>query len=201
MRGNPSGEYNEVELLVKLSNGDKYAFEVLYNQYKYRITGNLLKLLKSEEIAEEILQDLFVKIWDTRQSIDPQKSFKSYLFRIAENMVIDYYRKASRDKKVHDKLMAAATESYSHIEEHIFNKESELLLYSAINLLPPQRKQVFTLCKLEGKSYKEVSELLGISHSTINDHLLKSNRFLKQHFNPQSGAVVSGVVAAILLGI
>nr|WP_121271281.1 RNA polymerase sigma-70 factor [Pedobacter schmidteae] len=201
MQDNISGGYNEVELLTRLGNGDKYAFELLYNQYKYRIAGNLLKLLKSEDLAEEILQDLFVKIWDTRKTIDPQKSFRSYLFRIAENMVMDYYRKASRDKRIQDKLMAATAESYSHIEEHIFNKESELLLYNAIELLPPQRKQVFTLCKLEGKSYKEVSELLGISHSTINDHLLKSNRFLKQHLNPQSGTVLSGVVAAILFGI
>lgn len=201
MQEKSAEDYEEKELLIKLSNGDKYAFEMIYYRYKYRLAGNLLRMLKSEELAEEVLQDLFLKIWDTRSAIDPEKSFKAYMFRIAENMVMDYYRKASRDQKIRERLMASARESYSHIEEHIFDKENQLLLQSAIDLLPPQRKHVFTLCKLEGKSYKEVSEALGISHSTINDHLLKANKFLKQHFNPGAETLASVLAAIILSGI
>lgn len=194
-------DFNEVEILIRLRAGDARAFSELYSRYKYRIAANLLKLLKSEELAEEVLQELFVKVWDTRHLLDPERSFRAYLFRIAENMVIDYYRKASRDKKIRDQLTASHSEIYSHIEETIFTKESALLLQGAIDLLPPQRRQVFTLCKLEGHSYKEVSELLGISHSTINDHLLKANRFLKQHFNKGTGTVVSVVLGAFFSGL
>jgi len=200
MQGESLIEFNEIEVLIELKAGSAQAFALIYNHYKYRITNNLLRLLKSEELAEEVLQDLFVKIWDTRAQLDPEKSFRAYLFRIAENMVIDYYRKAARDKKVRDKLMGAGSELYSHIEETIFSKESALVLQGVIDLLPPQRKQVFTLCKLEGRSYKEVSEILGISHSTINDHLLKANKFLRQHLNG-SATVTAVLITTIVSGI
>ncbi|RQO65931.1 RNA polymerase sigma-70 factor [Pedobacter sp. KBW06] len=201
MAGELLEDLNESERITQLKEGNKRAFEDLYNRYKYRIAGNLLKLLKSEELAEEMLQDLFMRIWDNRSSLDPEKSFRAYLFRIAENMVVDYYRKIARDRKAFDKMMSSGSEYYSHIEETIFSKERILLLHGAINLLPPQRKHVFILCKLEGKSYKEVSELLGISPSTINDHLLKANRFLKQYLNPTLPVVVSMLAGAIVVGI
>lgn len=193
--------YTDPELTRFLRDGDESAFLELYNRYKLRITGNLMKLLKSDDLVEELLQNLFMKLWDTRAQIDPEKSFRSYLFRIAENMVMDVFRKAASDKRMQMKLMSAQTEAYSHIEEKIFSKEENELLQQVIDQLPPMRKQVFTLCKLEGKSYKEVSELLGISHSTINDHLLKANRFLKQQLNPPSGLTVAIIAGAIISGI
>lgn len=189
------------ELTGLLRVGDESAFLELYNRYKFRITGNLMKLLKSEDLVEELLQDLFLKLWDTRAQLDPEKSFRSYLFKISENMVMDVFRKAARDKRMQVKLMSAQTETYSHIEEKIFSDQDNSLLQQAIDKLPPQRKQVFMLCKIEGKSYKEVSELLGISASTINDHLLKANRFLKQQLNPPSGFAVAIIAGAILHGI
>ena len=189
------------ELTGLLRVGDEYAFLELYNRYKFRITGNLMKLLKSEDLVEELLQDLFLKLWDTRAQLDPEKSLRSYLFKISENMVMDVFRKAARDKRMQVKLRSAQTETYSHIEEKIFSDQDNSLLQQAIDKLPPQRKQVFMLCKIEGKSYKEVSELLGISASTINDHLLKANRFLKQQLNPPSGFAVAIIAGAILHGI
>lgn len=193
--------FTDNELTFYLKDGDESAFVELYNRYKLRIAGNLVKLLKSEELAEELLQDLFLKIWDTRAQLDPDKSFRSYLFRVSENMVMDVFRKAARDKKLQAILMSLQTEYYSHIEEDIIELQENRLLENAIALLPPQRRQVFTLCKLEGKSYKEVSEILDISPSTINDHLYKANRFLKQQLNPASGLALSALTMAILHGI
>jgi RNA polymerase sigma-70 factor (family 1) len=193
--------FTDNELTTYLKDGDESAFVELYNRYKLRIAGNLVKLLKSEELAEELLQDLFLKIWDTRAQLHPDKSFRSYLFRVSENMVMDVFRKAARDKKLQAKLMSLQTEYYSHIEEDIIALQENRLLESAIALLPPQRRQVFTLCKLEGKSYKEVSEILDISPSTINDHLYKANRFLKQQLNPASGLALFALTMAILHGI
>ncbi len=189
------------ELTSLLRAGDETAFLELYNRYKFRITGNLMKLLKSEDLVEELLQDLFLKLWDTRSQLDPEKSFRSYLFKISENMVMDVFRKAARDKRMQVKLMAAQTEAYSHIEEKIFSDQDNHLLQQAIDKLPPQRKQVFMLCRIEGKSYKEVGELLGISVSTINDHLLKANRFLKQQLNPPSSFAIAIIASAIIRGV
>lgn len=191
----------EEVLLIRLKAGEKTAFNLLYDKYKYPITGNLLKLVKSEMLAEDILQNLFIKVWNIRASLDIEKSFRSYLFRIAENLVMDYYRQSTRDRKIRTMLKFSSTEIYCHIEENIFTRESQELLYAAIELLPPKRKQVFILCKLEGRSYKEVSERLGISHSTINDHLYKAHLFLKDYFKPDSENMILLIAGMMLFGI
>lgn len=177
---------DEKRLLERLQSGDQEAFEQLYHFHKKKLAGNLLRLLKSEELVEEVLQELFLKIWVAHESVDPQRSFRSFLFRVAENLVYDLFRKSARDKRVESYLMSATSELYSHIEEDIFSKENHLLLQKAIDKLPPQRKKVFTLFKIEGKSYKEISEELGISHPTINEHIQKATQFLKNEINPSS---------------
>jgi RNA polymerase sigma-70 factor (ECF subfamily) len=174
--------HNEKILLEQLSIADEEAFKQLYFLYSSRLYGNLIKLVKSRPVAQEILQDVFMKVWDNRFSIDPDKSFRSYIFRIAENMVFNFYKRASRDKAALQQLILKSSSQYSHIEESILFKEETLLIRNAIHALPPQRKQVFELCKVEGKSYGEVSRLLGISISTISDHIVKANRFLKEYF-------------------
>ena len=192
---------SDQELVALLKKGDEPAFIELYNRYKVRIVGNLVKLLRSEDLALEFSQELFMKIWDTRALLDPDKSFRSYIFRISENMVMDFFRKASRDKKLHVRLMEIQTELYSHIEEDIIYAQESQLFKDAVALLPPQRRQVFILCKLEGKSYREVSELLGISTSTVSDHLLKANKFLKQQINPRLLLSVSAIALVIIEGM
>ena len=122
-----------------------------------------------------------MKIWDNRQNIDIDQSFRSYLFRIAENKAYDFFRKAARDKKLQAQVLVAATEHYEHIESMLFNKENLAILNGAIESLPSQRQQVFRLCKLERKSYQEVSELLGISTSTVSDHIVKATRSVKEY--------------------
>ncbi|MCC8424575.1 RNA polymerase sigma factor [Mucilaginibacter sp. UR6-11] len=171
----------EKELVSLLKKGDRLAFEHLYHNYKHRLYGNLRKILKSDSAAQELLQQLFVKIWENRLSLDPDKVFKAYLFSIAENLAYDFFRKAARDKNLEARLMTVATEGYSYIEEALYRKESVAILNRAVASLPPQRRHVFTLCKLEGKTYEEVSVELGISTSTINDHIVKGTRSVKEY--------------------
>ena len=172
--------YEERELLSLLKQGNEQAFEKIYKSYSSRLFGNVFKMVKSETTTQEILQDVFIKIWNNRASIDLDKSFRSYLFRIAENKVYDFFRKAARDKKIQVQLFAAATEEYEHIETMIHKKENDLLLKNAIDSLSPQRQQIFRLIKLDNKSYDEVSRLLGISVSTISDHIVKANKAIRE---------------------
>jgi RNA polymerase sigma factor (sigma-70 family) len=191
----------EKKLLSQLKNGDEQAFAILYNNYKFRLAGNLFKLLKSDDLVKETLQNLFVKIWEGRANIDPEKSFKSYLFRVAENLVYDYFRQVARDKRLLTKMMASSSELYLHIEEEILSKENAQKFQQAIDLMPPQRKTVFILCKIEGKSYKEVEEIMGINAKTISSHMLQANKFLRSYFKTSSGLTLSIVMAILLKGI
>ncbi|MFA4867973.1 MAG: sigma-70 family RNA polymerase sigma factor [Pedobacter sp.] len=191
---------DEKTLLLQLKNGDERAFEILYNNYKFRLAGNLFKLLKSDDLVKETLQELFFKLWEVRAQIDPEKSFKSYLFRIAENLVNDYFRKVAKDKRLLAKMLASSSELYLHIEEDMLSKEEVQKLQQLIDLMPPQRKMVFTLCKLEGKSYKEVEEIMGINAKTISSHMLQANKFLRSHFKDSSGIALSIVLSVLFKG-
>jgi len=193
--------HNEQDLIVLLKGGDEAAFIELYNRYKLRIVGNLFKLLRSEDLAGELSQELFMKIWDTRGQLNPEKSFKSYIFRISENMVMDFFRKVKRDQKLYSRLMKIQTELYSHIEENIIEAQESQRFREVVAMLPAQRREVFRLCKIEGKSYKEVAELLNISTSTVSDHLVKANHFLRSHFHPGSSLAISAFALAVVHGL
>lgn len=172
----------EKELVELLKSGDKCAFEQLYHNYKVRIYANLFKMVKSDETAEELLQELFVKLWVGKENLDSERSFKSYLFKIAENLVYDFFRKAAMNKKIENYLVSVSKPTDSPIEQHIYYKESNYALAKAIEQLPPRRKQIYILCKIEGKSYQEVSHLLGVSISTVNEHIVKASRVVRKFF-------------------
>jgi RNA polymerase sigma-70 factor (ECF subfamily) len=176
----PAGSvYDEYELLSQLKAGDKLAFARLYALYSRPLYLNLFRLLKSEQVAEEILQNIFLIVWEKRETITINHSIRGYLFRIAENKVHDFFRKLKRDRKLYDYILRLSRGKYEDVETKILHSEETALLNKAIENLPPQRKEVFYLCKVEGKSYLEVSRLLGISASTINDHIVKATRAVR----------------------
>ena len=175
-------ELNEVELLARLKAGDELAFECLYQIYSPQIHFKLLKLVKLQSLAEELLQDVFVKIWEKRSGIDENKSFRSYLYIIAQNLAKDLFRRAAFDRKMLAAMISASTEIYDPVMDAYQEKDHEQLMQDVISILPPQRRKIYTLVKIEGKSYEEVSALLGISFSTINGNIVKANATLKKHF-------------------
>ncbi|MGY3212873.1 RNA polymerase sigma factor [Mucilaginibacter sp. HD30] len=172
----------EKELVLLLKEGDKSAFGQLYHNYRVRLYHNILKMIKSDEGAEEILQELFVKIWLNRQNLDPERSFKAYLFKISENLVYDFFRRAALNRKRESHLAMVASGEVNNVERYIYFKESSLLVNQAIENLPPRRKEIYKLCKIDGKSYQEVSHSLGISISTINEHIVKATKAVRKFF-------------------
>lgn len=171
---------NEKELVILLTKDSEAAFEKLYNLYSGRLFGYLFKFVKSENFAREILQNSFVKIWNSRHHIDPEQSFSAYLFRIAENLIYDFFRKAARDKKLQKELIGISAVQYNYVEDALCSKENARLLQHVIDALPPKRRQVFQLIKIEERSYEEVSGLLNISTSTISDHIVKATKFVRE---------------------
>lgn len=184
--------HSEKELIHRIKSGDQDAFEQLYRRYATKLTHRLLHLLKSEELAQDILQDVFLKIWEIRDRLDPEQSFGAFLYTIASNYCKKTFRKALLDQAYHH--YTGFEEAYSPIEDQLNKKEAGQLLEAAMEKLTPRQKEVFTLHKIEGRSYQEISELLGISSSTINNLLQQANKQLKTSLVTQSL-----LIAAILL--
>lgn len=136
---------DEKELLIRLRSGEAEAFEVLYHRHKRRIFYNTLRLVHDRETAEELHQDVFLKIWERRDTTEPEKSFHFYLTRIAQNLAVDFYRKAARDKRLLEQLIKSAVEHYDPIESELHRKERHEALHHAIVKLPPQRQKEYEL--------------------------------------------------------
>lgn len=176
--GSTGHEYNEPVLLSKLREGDQRAFKRLYDHFKMGLANSLVRVLRDDELAKDVLQELFIRIWNNRETIDPQLSFKAYLYRIAQNLVVDYYRKAARDKSL-QALMLQEEGWYSHVEEQLDKKENAAMLHALLQKLPEQQRRAYVLHKIEEKSHQEISEIMQISASTVNKHIHYAHRFVK----------------------
>lgn len=184
----------DIELLHRLKEGDQEAFALLYNKHAKPIYWKIKRMVKISEEVEELFQELFVRVWERREQIDPYQPFSAYLYRIAENMVYDFYRKASRTEKLKDTLRSTSEDAYDQIEQALFKKETSDILSQAIATMPPVRRQAFILCKMEEKSYEEVAAIMGISTNTVRNHIVKGTQTLKDYFrdhqNPTSALLL-----------
>lgn len=190
---------NEKELLLRLKEGDFNAFNLLYNNYSRSVFARLKSLVHDQEITEELHQDAFLKLWENRAALNESVPVQAILMRTAKSIAIDYYRKAIRDKKLKSQLISTATELYDHLAELIDFQETNTAINTAISKLPPQRLKIFTLIKLEGKSYEYAASQYGVSLSTIKDHMAKAMKFLRDEMAREHPEALFLLVAATLL--
>lgn len=168
---------DEKELLRRLRDGDEFAFKALYDIYARRLAARLIKLLRSEELAEDILQDIFIKIWEVRHTVNPELSFGALLYKMAANLSKNVYR-----RNVYDQLMRRQINpdySYNPIEESLSQSEAKGLLQAALNKLTPRQREVYIMHKIDGLSYQEISSRLNISASAINHHIQEASKQLR----------------------
>ncbi|WP_164974055.1 RNA polymerase sigma factor [Filimonas effusa] len=179
--GIPYKSQSEKSLVLQLKGGCTIAFTELYHQYSERLYYNILALVKDSFTAEELVQDIFARIWHKREQLEIDHSFGGYLFTAGRNRVYDFFATATRDQQLYDRIRSTASETYSHIEEALLYRENAGILQKAIAHLSPQRRRVFELCKIEGCSYKEASVLLSISLATVKDHMTQARNALRKY--------------------
>ncbi|WP_139375195.1 RNA polymerase sigma factor [Sphingobacterium nematocida] len=176
-----------VPLVERLKASDKQAFNELYEKYSLGLFQLLLKMVRNRSTAEELLQNTFVKVWDNRMMLDTRKSFRAWVFKIAQNEVYTYYRKAAKDQKIQEQLYNTFDELYHiDLEQDLQSKQLDLL-NRALGSLSERKRQIFELCKLQRKSYDEVAQLLDISPSTVSNLMVRSNQqiraFVQAHYD------------------
>lgn len=174
-------------ILKKLKAGDYLAFKAVYDSYAQPLLSFIYKIIKDIDLAEDILQLTFVKIWKNHQSIDIDKSFDAYIFQIASHSSIDALRHIAKDERKKERLREQGEELALSVEEAFLLKEQNLLIENVLAQLPAQRREVFRLCKLEGYSYQEAADALGISPSTISNQLVSALKTLRQLLKEHGG--------------
>ncbi|WP_171036472.1 RNA polymerase sigma factor [Dyadobacter sediminis] len=174
-------EMPEDELLSLLIEGNRPAFKQLYLDYYRKIFAYALKFTKSIELSEDITQEVFLKVWEKRENLRNIKYFKAYLYAICKNITLNVLTRAAREINIKSLILIGCEKFHEDTETTFQNEEYDTLLNKAIEQLPPQRKVIYTLVKTEGKSYEETAEQLGITAGTVNDHIVKATRSIKEY--------------------
>jgi len=182
---------NESLLVAELKKGNEKAFIKLYDFYKDKIFAYNLKLLKSQTNAEELLQDVFMKVWQKRDTLDPFLSFKSYLYTIARNKCFDFLEKAANDVKLRDTIFYQSQKSYTAADLKLIESDFDEIKKKAYGTLPPKRREIFELSRENGLTYDEIGEKLGISTSTVKTQMSKALESLRSFLNEHRGVSIT----------
>ncbi|MBD8488400.1 RNA polymerase sigma-70 factor [Echinicola sp. CAU 1574] len=173
--------FDEKLLLISFKKGSEVAFRALYDHFFPSLYRYALKFLKSKELAEEAVHDVFLKLWNSRERVQEDRSISPFLYKICKNHVLNLLDKAAKKPVLLREITDSQLSSLeSGPEDVLIQREFENSFNIAVAKLPPVRQKVFRLCKLEGKSYEEAADILGISKGTVNSHIIKANRSLER---------------------
>jgi RNA polymerase sigma-70 factor (ECF subfamily) len=174
---------NEQESLKQLALGNKEAFTVIYQQYHAGIYNYLLKFTKNPVLTEDLVHDVFLKIWEIRAQLDIKSSFSAYLYRLARNAALTQLNRISLFDTIRDEVMHRVSLGIN--DQSLMNaletKQYEELLHNAVASLPPQRREAFILCRQQGKSYEEAAALMNISRNTFKQHLSLAVKSIREY--------------------
>jgi RNA polymerase sigma-70 factor, ECF subfamily len=170
------------ELLVRLKKGDILAFDHIYHKYSHKLYSFVFRILKDEADSEDIVQEVFIKIWELREKLDDYKLLNSFLFTIAYNNSISLIRKKISSSKYREHLRNASVihfpeNSFSEIEFNELNRYVEKLIEN----LPERQKRVYLSHRELGLTYPEIAEEMGISRNTVENHMVKTLKYLRQN--------------------
>ncbi len=175
---------NEKALLQLIQEGNEQAFKNLFDTYRSRLFYYISRIVKSDEIAEELVMDVFLKIWLARKLITQIENFDGFLFRIAHNKTIDFLRSVSKDARLHELLWEEIQIAGSfHTDSLLLTHEYEGKIREAIVLLSPKQRKVYEMCRQQDCTHDQVANYLFISKSTVNNHLVNSQRFIRNYIS------------------
>ena len=180
----------DTELAKKLQTGDVEAFDLLYEKYSGKLYSFGLKYLRSTAEAEELVQSVFLKIWENHKHLDKELSFRSYLFTIAYNDICKLFRKRNYLQKFISDNLYENSQSSSRTEEGIefqsvFNRVQEI-----VNKLPERQRVIFRKSKLEGKPTKEIAEELRLSPGTVDNYISEALKFIRNRLCKEDFALL-----------
>jgi RNA polymerase sigma-70 factor (family 1) len=173
--------YEESRIISLLSDDSEYAFQLLFDRYRNRIYQTAIRYLKSPVLAQEVVQDVFLKLWFERKNIRKDMPVEAWLFTIAKNNLLNRMKKLASEWKALKNLKHADREA-SNPEDKLQESQYDQLLQEALKTLPEQQRKVFLLSRNEHLTYAQIGERLDISPLTVKTHMSRALESIRAFF-------------------
>lgn len=170
------------DLLIRLTKGDTNAFEKIYKCFYPKICHYTMRFTRSRVMAEEITQEVFIKLWETRERVDPSLAFDSYLYRIARNHTLNVLKRIQMENNLMGQLTRQLSVTSNSTDNHLHYMECQTVMDKAIEMLPPKRQEIFRMSKIEYVQHDQIALRLDISKHTIKSQIVKASKFVKKYF-------------------
>ena len=186
---------DEKALVLRLIDGDEDAFCELYAAYKGRLIYFAMRFLKSREHAEDVFQDAFTVIWQSR------RSFSSYLYTIVRNRVLNQLRDLDNQNKLKEHVLAQAVDYTDETKNEILANDLRQLILRALQQLTPRQREIFEMSREQQMSHKEIAETLGISVNTVQESISLSLKSLRGYLQKNSVAAADLVLLLVCMNL
>lgn len=178
----------ERSLILRLTEGDEGAFCELYATYKNRLIYFAMRFLKSREYAEDVFQDAFTVVWQSRRFINPDASFSSYLYTIMRNRILNQLRNAANEEKLKESILSQALDYTEDTKRKVMLNDLKSLISHALQQLTPRQREIFEMSREAQLSHKEIADKLGISVNTVQEHISTSLKLIRTYLIKYSGS-------------
>ena len=189
---------NENELLFKTAKGDQHAFKIIYDCYHRMVYARAHYLLKSDILAEEVLQEVMLKLWLTAGKLTEATNLAAYLTTLTRNRSFQLLRRKVLKARTDMELGRNWTESHNETEEEILLADAKKLLADGIALLPPQQKMAYQLCHIEGLKYEQAAQRMNLTVETIRSYMKLALRFLRTYIKTHTDLAAILVILKFL---
>ncbi|MDH7463171.1 RNA polymerase sigma-70 factor [Chitinophagaceae bacterium 26-R-25] len=177
---NISHTYSEKELLLQVASGNEDAFATLFNAWRDKLYFYILRITDSSQDAEDVVQEVFVKLWLIRKSLQDVEHFGSYLYRMAHNYAVTGIRRMARETIRVSELQANANADNPAADEILYQKQLHEKLKTIVTALPQQQRLVYTLSREQGLKQEDIAQQLHISISTVQNHMTQALRTIRK---------------------
>jgi RNA polymerase sigma-70 factor (family 1) len=177
---------DEKDLFFQIAKGDQGAFRELFDLYKERFFTFAYGLTHSKVDAEEIVQDIFLKLWEARASLTSIEYPQSYMFTMVRNRTLDLLAKIGRDQTLIKQVWSNIRQSEELTEQILQAKESQKLIQDAVAGLPERKQRIFELSRQQGLNHDEIADLLGLSKQTVKNNLSEALKQIKTYLEQHS---------------
>lgn len=181
-----SQSINERQLVIQLKNGDQASFRKLYSIYAPKLFAFSRKYLNTQDDAEEIVQEVFLRIWEKKENIDESQSFSAYVIQAAKHRIFNGFRKKVNEQAYLDYLVYTDRSSSNFTEKEVEYREIKLKADQAIQSMPPKRQEIFRLSRESGLKNKEIAEKLDISIKTVENQMGQALKYLRKELSDYS---------------